>query len=244
MTAPIKLSEHVYALPLETALMGGPTTLFATLILDDAHGATLVDTGVPGMEGDILAALEALGLGWSDVKRVILTHHDLDHIGSLPAVVAASGAEVLALEAEAPYIQGDKPGQKTPTPEMVASMPPEMKARFALPANAPVTRMLHDNEILELAGGVKVVATPGHTVGHLSLYVVQDGVLVTGDAMVSAEGQLKGPMERATPDMPEALRSVQKLAQLPARTVLTYHGGVVDRDAAIQLARVAGDATI
>ena len=79
------------------------------------------DTGVPGMEGDILAGLEALGLSWSDVKRVVLTHHDLDHIGSLPAVVAASGAEVLALEAEAPYIQGDRPGQKTPTPEMVAS---------------------------------------------------------------------------------------------------------------------------
>lgn len=244
MTAPIKLSEHVYALPLETALMGGPTTLFVTLILDDVQGATLVDTGVPGMEGDILLALEALGLGWSNVKRVILTHHDLDHIGSLPAVVAASGAEVLSLEAEAPYIQGDKPGQKTPTPEMLASLPAEMKARFSVPANAPVTRMLHDNEVLDLAGGVKVVATPGHTVGHLSLYVVQEGVLVTGDAMVSAEGQLKGPMERATPDMPEALRSVQKLAQLPATTVLTYHGGVVDRDAAIQLARVAGDATI
>jgi glyoxylase-like metal-dependent hydrolase (beta-lactamase superfamily II) len=244
MTAPLRLSEHVYALPLETALMGGPTTLFVTLILDDVQGATLVDTGVPGMEGDIQAALEALGLGWSDVKRVILTHHDLDHIGSLPAVVAASGAEVLALEAEAPYIQGDKPGQKTPTPEMMASMPPEMRARFAVPANAPVTRTLHDNEMMDLAGGVKVVATPGHTVGHLSLYVVQEGVLITGDAMVSAEGQLKGPMERATPDMPEALRSVQKLAQLPATTVLTYHGGVVDQDAALQLTRVAGDATI
>jgi glyoxylase-like metal-dependent hydrolase (beta-lactamase superfamily II) len=119
-----------------------------------------------------------------------------------------------------------------------------MRARFAVPANAPVTRTLHDNEMLDLAGGVKVVATPGHTVGHLSLYVVQEGVLITGDAMVSAEGQLKGPMERATPDMPEALRSVQKLAQLPATTVLTYHGGVVDQDAALQLTRVAGDATI
>ena len=244
MTAPIKISEHVYALPLETALMGGPTTLFVTLILDDTQGATLVDTGVPGMEGDILAALGALGLGWSNVKRVILTHHDLDHIGSLPAVVAATGAEVLALEAEVPYIQGDKPGQKTPTPEMLASMPPEMKARFAVPAHAPVTRALHDNEVLNLAGGVKVVATPGHTVGHLSLYVVQDGVLITGDALVSAEGQLKGPMERATPDMPEALRSVQKLAQLPATTVLTYHGGLVTEDAALQLTRVAAEATI
>jgi len=244
MSDPIRLSPHVYALPIETNLMGSPTTIFPALILDDAGDATLVDTGIPGMQDDFAAALKTLGLGWSDVKQIVVTHHDLDHIGSLPAIVAATGAEVLALEAEVPYVQGEKPGQKQPSPEMIASMPPEMQARFAHPPKATVTRVLHDSEVLDFAGGVRVVATPGHTVGHLSLYVQQDGVLITGDAMTSADGRLNGPGERMTPDMPEALRSVQKLAQLPASTVLTYHGGVVNEDAAIQLARVAADATI
>jgi len=241
MSAPIRLSPHVYALPIETSLMGGPTTIFPALILDDAQGVTLVDTGIPGMQDDFAAALGTLGLGWDDVKQIIVTHHDLDHIGSLPAIVAATGAGVLALQAEVPYVQGEKPGQKQPTPEMIAGMPPEMQARFANPPKATVTRVLQDGEVIDIAGGVKVIATPGHTVGHLSLYVQQEGVLITGDAMTSAGGRLNGPMKRATPDMPEALRSVQKLAQEPATTILTYHGGVVHDDAAAQLVRVAGE---
>ena len=91
---------------------------------------------------------------------------------------------------------------------------------------------------------MRVVFTPGHTVGHLSLYVEQGGVLITGDAMSSADGRLGGPLEQATPSLPEALKSVQKLAQLPAQKVLTYHGGVVDQDAALQLTRVAGEGNI
>jgi len=244
VNAPIKLSEHVYALPLEVQLGAGPALLHPALILDDAQGATLVDTGIPGQEGALLAALESLGLGWSDVKRIIITHHDLDHLGSLPAVVAASGAQVLTSAAETPYVQGDQPGQKSPPRDTWDSLPPQRREMLANPPKAPVTRALEDGEVLPIAGGVRVVFTPGHTAGHLSLYVQQDGVLITGDAMVSENGQLHGPAEAHTADMPEALRSVQKLAQLPAATVLTYHGGVVDKDAAIQLARVAADATI
>ncbi|GMA15772.1 MBL fold metallo-hydrolase [Deinococcus metallilatus] len=240
MAAPLRISEHVYALPIEASLLGAPTTIFPALILDERRGASLVDAGLPGREGAFGAALEALGLGWRDLKRVIVTHHDLDHIGSLPAVVAASGAQVLALEAEMPYVQGDRPGQKQPSPQMVSSLPPEMVALFNNPPRARVDRALHDGERLDLAGGVRVVATPGHTVGHLSLFVEQDGVLIAGDALTSEDGQLRGPLERATPDLPEALNSVRKLAELPVTTVLTYHGGAVREDAAGQLTRLAG----
>ncbi len=79
---------------------------------------------------------------------------------------------------------------------MIATLPPEMQARFANPPRAAVTRVLRDGEVLDLVGGVKVVATPGQTVGHLNLFLVRDGVLITGDAMTSAGGQLNGPVER------------------------------------------------
>ncbi|MGY2893016.1 MBL fold metallo-hydrolase [Deinococcus sp. UYEF24] len=244
MIPPIKLSEHVYALPIETSMGGQPNTFFTSLILDDMQGATLVDTGLPGMENDLLAALQSLGLGWDDVKRVIITHHDLDHIGSLAAIVAAGGAEVLTSAGEQPYVQGEQPPQKAPPRETWPSLPPQRQAMLNNPPKNQVTRVLEDGEVLPLAGGVKIVFTPGHTAGHLSVYVQQEGVLITGDALVSEGGQLRGPAAQHTADMEEAKRSVQKLAQLPASTVLTYHGGVVDKDAAIQLARVAADATI
>jgi glyoxylase-like metal-dependent hydrolase (beta-lactamase superfamily II) len=237
----MKLSDHVYALPVEATMMSDPTTFYPALIVDAEHGATLVDTGIPNMREDFETALEAIGMSLSDVRRIIITHHDLDHIGSLPALVAATGAEVLALEPEVPYVQGEKPGQKRPTPEMLAGMPPPVQAVFANPPKATVTRVLHDGELLAIAGGVRVVATPGHTVGHLSLFVEQDGVLITGDALVSEAGQLKFPVARATPDMPQALRSVKKLAELPVKAVLTYHGGLVSDNAAQQLQALAAE---
>ncbi len=238
----MKLSEHVYALPITADLWNGPMTIYPALILDEVHGATLVDAGVPGMQADFETALGSIGVKLSDVRRIIITHHDLDHIGSLPALVAATGADVLTSVGEVPYVQGEKPGQKQPSPEAIASMPPEARARFANPPKAAVTRILNDNELLEIAGGVRVISTPGHTVGHLSLFVESDGLLITGDAMTSEAGQLRFPMARATPDMPLALESLKRLAALPVRAVLTYHGGLVSREAAQQLQRLSAEA--
>ncbi len=107
MNRAIELSEHAYALPIETDLMGGLTVSSPVLILDEEHGATLIDTGIPGMKADFQAALEALGMDWSEVNPVTVTHHDLDHIGSLPDIVEVTGADMLALEAEVSYVQGE-----------------------------------------------------------------------------------------------------------------------------------------
>ncbi|MDB5044480.1 MAG: fold metallo-hydrolase [Deinococcus sp.] len=235
----MKISDHVYTLPLSTTLGSGPTTLFVSLIVDDVQGATLVDTGVPGMKDKIEAALGEIGLGLSDIKRIIITHHDLDHIGSLPDIVEATGAQVLTSAGELPYVQGDLPGQKQPTPEMRAGMPPQMLAVFDNPPKARVDQVLQDGERLDIAGGVRVVYTPGHTVGHLSLFVEADGVVISGDALGSADGTLTLPWPQGTADMPEAVRSIGKLAQLPTRAVLAYHGGLVNENAAQQLQALA-----
>ncbi|WP_264778222.1 MBL fold metallo-hydrolase [Deinococcus aetherius] len=244
----MRVNDDLAVLPLETTLMGGPTTLHLALILDPEQGHTLVDSGVPGQLGATLAALAEVGVGVRDLRRVILTHQDLDHIGSLADVVRASGAEVLAHEVEAPYIEGRLPPAKMPPPEvreaMLASMPPRMRELFERGAEpVPVTRRLHDGERLDLAGGVRVVFTPGHTPGHLSLYLEKSRTLISGDALVARDGQLAGPIERATPDMRAARASVRKLAELDVQTILCYHGGLVTRDAGEQLRRLADQET-
>src|SRR5689334_17957719 len=105
----MKLSDDLYmlALPFQR---GGETFFFnLSLIMDATHGPTLVDTGLPGQYDAIAAALAEASLQVRDLKRIILTHQDIDHVGSLHDLARASGARVLAGAAETPYIDGALP---------------------------------------------------------------------------------------------------------------------------------------
>lgn len=248
----MKLNDDLLVLSLTADFGSGPSVLHPVLILDDEAGHTLVDAGVPGMEDAIRAELAAQGLGLEDIKQVIMTHHDLDHIGSLPAVVVASGAQVWALEREIPLIEGDEWPQKRPRPEQIKQMladpnvpqpRKEMMRRMSAipPIQVKVDRALKDGEVLPLAGGVRIIATPGHTFGHTSLYLERSKTLIAGDALTSDTGTLHGPSTQATPDMKTAGESVGKMAGLDVQSIVTYHGGVVSEGANEQLSRVAGE---
>jgi len=211
-----------------------------SVILDHEKGATLVDTGVPGQVDLILEKLAAEGLSANDIKRILITHQDMDHIGSLKGLKDATGAQILALDVEIPYIDGTLVSPKRPSPERLEQNP-GLKAMLDALERTSVEVALTDGQVLDLAGGVTVIATPGHTFGHISLYLNQTQTLITGDALTAAGGTLAGPMEMATPDMASAKTSVKKLAQLDVKQIVAYHGGLVDQDANAQLRRVAGE---
>ncbi|MDQ3862141.1 MAG: MBL fold metallo-hydrolase, partial [Actinomycetota bacterium] len=103
----MKIAEGVYVLPIPRGSQGADGFLNLTLILDEQNGNTLVDAGLPGQEQTIGAALvDAGGIGARDLRRIIFTHQDLDHIGSGAALVRQSGARVFAHPADAPHIEG------------------------------------------------------------------------------------------------------------------------------------------
>ncbi|WP_237725021.1 MBL fold metallo-hydrolase [Deinococcus alpinitundrae] len=247
----MKVNDDLLVLELSANLMGGPTLIHPVVIVDEAMGLTLVDAGLPGMADAIGALLSEQGLKLSDIKRVIITHHDLDHIGSVPAVVEASGAQVWAPEREIPFLEGREWPQKMPTPQQADQLladPNVPQARKEMikqmsgmkPVTLKVDRALKDGEVLPMAGGVRVVTTPGHTFGHASLYLERHQTLITGDALSSSAGQLSGPFPAGTADMKTAGESVNKLAGLDVQTIVTYHGGVVSEEASGQLKQVAG----
>ena len=99
---------------------------------------------------------------------------------------------------------------------------------------------LEDGERLDPAGGIRVIFTPGHTPGHLSLYLENSKILISGDALTSQDGTLNGPNPVMTLDRQTAGESVRKLAELDVQTIVCYHGGVVSDDASGQLRRVLG----
>lgn len=233
----MKLNDDLYVLALAVQMGDQPSQLNLSLILDATHGPTLVDTGLPGQLEVIAGALAEADVQVHDIKRIILTHQDIDHVGSLHDLVRATGAQVMAHATEIPAIDGTVQ-PRFATPELLEQRP-ALRAIVERFQPTPVDTALQNGTRLDLAGGVRVIATPGHTPGHISLYLERTGTLISGDALTASEGQLMGPNEGATPDMAAAGQSVGKLAELDVRAVVCYHGGAVQADAHEQLRRVA-----
>jgi glyoxylase-like metal-dependent hydrolase (beta-lactamase superfamily II) len=182
----MRIADSVYVLPIPRGSRGADGFLNLTLILDEQNGNTLVDAGLPGQAEAIGAALAQAGIGVRHLRRIIFTHQDLDHVGSGAALVRQSGATVIAHPADAPHIDGTLKPLK-PSPEMLEQRP---QMREALERLEPVRVDEHveDGDRLDLAGRTRVIFTPGHTPGHLSVVLRLKGreILVAGDAMYMA----------------------------------------------------------
>jgi glyoxylase-like metal-dependent hydrolase (beta-lactamase superfamily II) len=235
----MRIANGVYVLPIPRGPHDPQSFLNLTLILDEENGNTLVDAGLPDQIGAIGAAMDEAGIGVRDLRRMIFTHQDLDHVGSGAALVRQSGAQVLAHPADAPYIEGSLRPLK-PSPEILEQRPQIREVLERLEA-VRVDEHLEDGARLDLAGGTRVIFTPGHTPGHVSLYLERWKVLIAGDALTAEEGHLNGPNPPLTLDMNTALRSIRRLADLDVVTIVCYHGGVVDEDANGQLQGVLGE---
>jgi glyoxylase-like metal-dependent hydrolase (beta-lactamase superfamily II) len=237
----MRVANGVYVLPIPRSPQEPESFLNLTLIVDEQNGNTLVDAGLPDQMEAISAALVEAGIGVRDLRRIIVTHQDLDHVGSGAALVRQSGARVLGHPADAPHIEGSQRPLK-PSPEMLERRP-QMREVLERLEPVRVDEHLADGDRLDLAGGTRVIFTPGHTPGHLSLYLERPKVLVAGDALTAEGGHLNGPNPSMTLEMRTAIQSIRRLADLEIDTIVCYHGGVVGEDANGQLRRVIQEAS-
>src|SRR5215212_10914286 len=237
----MRVANGVYVLPIPRSPQEPESFLNLTLIVDVENGNTLVDAGLPDQIEAISAALHEGGIGVGDLRRIIFTHQDLDHVGSGAALVRQSGAKALAHPDDAPYIEGELRPLKV-TPEMLERRP-QMREVLERLEPVRVDEHLEDGSRLDLAGGIRVIFTPGHTPGHISLYLERPKVLIAGDALTAEGSSLKGPNQSMTLEMRTALQSMRRLADLEIDTIVCYHGGVVGEDANGQLRRVILEAS-
>ena len=193
------------------------------ILLWDREMSVLIDTGFPGQIEDLRVAMEKAGVSLDKLKAVILTHQDMDHIGSLPEILQECGNQVkiYAHELDKPYIQGELPLLKD--------------GHLENPPKGRVDDCLVDGQELPFCGGIRVIHTPGHTPGHISLYLKQSKILVAGDSMYSVNGILGGIHAPTTPDMDAARLSLKKYVDLDIASVVCYHGGLSDENVHDQL---------
>ena len=216
---------------------GRPVAVHPTLFYD-AKTVILVDTGFPGQLPMLKAAVEQV-MPFGRIAKIVITHQDIDHIGNLPGILsgAKGKVEVLSGAEDKPYIEGEKKllkGDPKQREKMLALMPPERREAFvrllANPPTAKVDRTLANGEELPFCGGITVIATPGHTPGHICLYHKVSKTLVAGDALRVVEGRLAGPAPQNAFDLEQANRSVKKLAQYDIANIICYHGGLFRGD--------------
>lgn len=227
----MRISNGVEMLQINIEAFGNRAVFNPTLIWDE-ETAILIDTGMPGQMNQIREAMNAAGVSLDQLKAVILTHQDLDHIGSLPEILKDlnNPIEVYAHELDKPYIEGTIPLMKTDPSRIKAetweSLPEAMRSLYTNPPQAKINHTLSDGQELPYCGGIRVIHTPGHTPGHISLYLQESKTLVAGDALIIMDDKLRGPVQQNTPDMETAHDSLKKFLNLDIETVICYHGGV------------------
>jgi glyoxylase-like metal-dependent hydrolase (beta-lactamase superfamily II) len=237
------VAPGVEMLELNAELMNGPGVLCPALIWD-RQNAVLVDAGLPGMAPQFIEAIENSGVSPAALSHIIVSHHDLDHIGSLGALQKklSQRIEVLSHRDEVPYVQGERIPIKM-TPERMAEMQelmkslPEERRRAMQEMNEvlknqklKVDRTIADGEVLPICGGIQIIHTPGHTPGHLCIYLPSVKTLIAGDALFVENGNLVTAPPFFNADTPTALASLKKLTRYDIENVISYHGGLY-RDA-------------
>lgn len=188
-------------------------------LVDD--GVTLIDAGAPGSAPIVLRQLRALGHQPRDVTRIILTHYHIDHRGAARELREATGARVYVHASEAPYLRGQisypNPFQ---SPARSFLFEPLHRALRGRPIG--VEEVL-DGQIIDTMGGLRVLHSPGHTRGSITLLLPRQGVLFSGDTMGFRRRTLETPEANLSEDPELAKTSLERLAAIDLETICFSH---------------------
>jgi glyoxylase-like metal-dependent hydrolase (beta-lactamase superfamily II) len=198
-------------------------TLMNCFLVREADGFTLVDTGMSGSAQAILADARQLG---APIRRIILTHAHIDHVGSLDALHALLPDVEVAISArDARFLTGD---------HSLDANEPQVPLRGGYPiCSTKPTRLLNAGDQV---GSLEVIATPGHTPGHISFFDHRDQTLIAGDAFTTKGGISTGGTFRllfplpamATWHKPTGIRSAEALVALEPKRLAVGHGKTLE----------------
>ena len=190
--------------------------------VDDDGSVTLVDCGLKRAPAKIVRALSALGKHPRDVQRILLTHAHFDHASGAAQLVSESAAVGVDVHADdAGYIESGTraPGDLTKSSGRLMSRTPWGDFR-----PTAVAQRLHDGDELPVGGGLRVMHTPGHTPGHISLLHPDSGVLITGDSIFNMNSRMSWPTKAFCTSFRQNVQTAHALGEVEYAIAAFTHG--------------------
>lgn len=193
-------------------------------LVQDDDSVTLVDCGLKRAPARIVAGLAAIGKHPADVTRIVLTHVHPDHAGGAAEMSRRTDAPVLVHPGDHAWAtSGRITGANDPSTRLGRLFARTGDGKIeAFTPGAP----LADGDVLPVSGGLRIVHTPGHSPGHVSLLLEDTGTLITGDAIFNF-GFLRGA--RISPrflcsDFAMTERTAHRLGELDYSVAAFTHG--------------------
>jgi glyoxylase-like metal-dependent hydrolase (beta-lactamase superfamily II) len=215
----MKTSPQAYA-PGLYGLVGQAVNIY---IIDDAQsGVTIIDTGIPGSTHRILQLVSDIGRTLQDIRHILITHADIDHVGNLSPLMKATGATVYASELSSSYIQRR---QSPPHLSFPMVIPVGILNRLFRRA-VPIDHIIKNDERLDIAGGIRALVTPGHTPDHVCYFWERESVLFAGDLLGNKRQLAVSPQSPG--NFAQAQKSARLVLALNPAVICPGHGRIVN----------------
>jgi glyoxylase-like metal-dependent hydrolase (beta-lactamase superfamily II) len=216
---------------LEPSLHRLGSSLVNSYLVEEGGFVTIIDAGLPAYWSDLPRELAAMGRSLDDVRAVVLTHGDTDHIGFAERIRRERGVPVYVHELDAARARGEvKKPMSGWGPVKIGALLGFLAytARKGGLRLSPLTEVVTFTEgTLDVPGSPRVIHVPGHTPGSVAIHVPAIDAIFMGDAfttrsvLTGKEGAQPGPF---TLDPEGARESLAKLDAIEATWALPGHG--------------------
>ncbi|GAA3651936.1 MBL fold metallo-hydrolase [Microbacterium marinilacus] len=205
--------------------------IVAAYLVDTVDGITVIDAGLPGHWRELVAELDGMGRSLRDMRGVILTHGDSDHVGFAERLRREHDVPVFVHPADADRAKGGAKPKNAREPMRLGAV-----LRFAASAVRrgglrttwlTETVDMRDGDVLALPGAPQVIGMPGHSPGSVAVWVTAVDAVFVGDALTTRNvlTGVTGPAPAPFTDEPaRALGALRELLSTGATWVLPGHG--------------------